>query len=276
MVKKPKNIDELLYSCPKNTKIYENIIKAWSIINRDKYKKIVCSISGGSDSDVILDITWKCDISNKVEYVWFDTGLEYQATKDHLRYLEDKYGIEIKKCKPIKSIPSSCKEYGQPFLSKYISEMIYRLQRHNFQWEDKPFEELVIEYPKCKSALQWWCNWHYLQTGRVGMYDISHKKLLKEFMVQNPPQFKISNKCCEYAKKKIGHQILKDGNYDLQIIGVRKTEGGVRSTAYKNCFDENISGNDNYRPIYFYSDSDKKNIVIIIIFNIRNVTQSID
>ena len=39
-----------------------------------------------------------------------------------------------------------------------VSEWIERLQRHNFQWEDKSFDELYKEYPKCKVALQWWCN----------------------------------------------------------------------------------------------------------------------
>lgn len=104
MVKKPKNIDELLATCPVNKTICDNMIRAWSIINRTDYKKILCSISGGADSDVMLDIIWKCDIHSKVDYVWFDTGLEYQATKDHLKYLEGKYGIEIIRKKADKTI----------------------------------------------------------------------------------------------------------------------------------------------------------------------------
>ena len=78
---RPNNITELLDGCPVNQTIGDNLIKAWSKINSDKYKKEVCTISGGSDSDVMLDICWRCDKDNKVEYVWFDTGLEYQATK---------------------------------------------------------------------------------------------------------------------------------------------------------------------------------------------------
>lgn len=67
LVKKPKNIDELLDTCPANKTICDNMIRAWSIINRTDYKKILCSISGGADSDVMLDIIWKCDIHNKVD-----------------------------------------------------------------------------------------------------------------------------------------------------------------------------------------------------------------
>ena len=156
MVKKASSIEELLENCPKNQIIGDNLIRAWAIINKEKYERILCSISGGSDSDVMLDIVWRCDKDNKVDYVWFDTGLEYQATKEHLKYLEEKYDIEIIRCKAIKPIPLSCNQNGQPFISKHVSEMIQRLQRYNFSWEDKTFEELYNEYPKCKSALMWW------------------------------------------------------------------------------------------------------------------------
>lgn len=117
-LRKAKTLDELLDTCPCNQIIGDNLVRAWSKINSPKYKKIVCSISGGSDSDVMLDIVWRCDKNNKVDYVWFDTGLEYQATKDHLKYLENKYNIKIKPYKAIKPIPLSCKQYGQPFINK--------------------------------------------------------------------------------------------------------------------------------------------------------------
>ena len=146
---KAESIGELLESCPINEVIGNNLVKAFAKINQSNYEKAVCTISGGSDSDVMLDIVWRCDKDEKVEYVWFDTGLEYQATKDQLKVLEEKYGITITKYRAIKPIPATCKQYGQPFLSKYVSEMIQRLQRHNFKWEDRPFEELYKEYPKC-------------------------------------------------------------------------------------------------------------------------------
>lgn len=259
-LKKAESIEELLQSCPRNQVIGDNLVRAWSKINSPKYSYILCSISGGSDSDDMMDIVWRCDKSNKVKYVWFDTGLEYQATKDHLEYLEKKYNITIYCYKAIKSIPLSCKIYGQPFLSKQVSEFIQRLQKHNFKWEDEDFKTLYKKYPKCKSALEWWCE----EKGKESRFNISQNKYLKEFMIVNPPTFKISNKCCQYAKKNIIYKILKDGYYgdgkipfDLQIVGIRKAEGGVRSTAYKSCFDENIGKCDNYRPLFWYKDSDK-------------------
>lgn len=253
MLSKANSIEELLESCPKNQTIGDNLVRAWSKINSSKYKNILCSISGGSDSDVMLDIVWRCDKDNKVTYVWFDTGLEYQATKDHLKYLEEKYNIEIHPYKAIKPIPSSCKKYGQPFISKQVSEFIQRLQAHNFKWEDEDFDTLMKKYPKCKSALAWWCN----AKGNGSSFNISRNKYLKEFMVANPPTFKISNKCCKYAKKDVMHKCISESNYDLDIYGVRKAEGGSRATAYKSCFDETDAGCDNYRPLFWYKDSDK-------------------
>ena len=247
MLKKANSLDELLKNCPRNKTIGDNLIRAWSTINRPEYKKILCSISGGSDSDIMLDIVWKCDKDNKVDYVWFDTGLEYQATKDHLKYLENKYNIKIKPYEAIKPIPLSCKRYGQPFINKQVAEYMDRLQRHGFKWVDKSFDELYKEYPKCRAALLWWCN-----LKKSNAFNIANNKWLKEFIIENPPTFKISSKCCQYAKKGVSHKLIKENTYELNIVGVRRAERGVRATSYKSCFSEGDSGCDNYRPLFWY------------------------
>ena len=151
-------LNEILSRCPKNKTIVDNMIRAYKIINNSKYNTILCSISGGSDSDIVLDICHKCDNDKKIIYIWYDTGLEYEATKEHLNYLEKNYSIKINCQKPSLPIPVSCKKYGVPFVSKMVSEFLYRLQKHQFQWEDGTLQELLEKYPKCKSALEWWCN----------------------------------------------------------------------------------------------------------------------
>lgn len=80
-------------------------------LNDQKYKNVVCSISGGSDSDILIDIVAKLDANKKVIYVFFNTGLEYQATKNHLKYLERKYNIKINVINPILPIPICNKKY---------------------------------------------------------------------------------------------------------------------------------------------------------------------
>lgn len=230
---------------PKQTVFFQNLIVP------------LAPSAGGGDSDIMLDILSKVDTEHKVIYVWFDTGIEYQATKNHLRYLEEKYGIHIQKEKAVKPIPLTCKEYGQPFLSKQVSEMISRLQAHGFQWEDEPFDVLIKKYPRCKCALLWWTNGKENTSGGYSRFNIEYNKYLKEFMIANPPKFKISNKCCEYAKKKVAHQFIEKSDCDLDIIGARKSEGGVRASAYKNCFSDNNTKTSQYRPLFWFTDSDK-------------------
>lgn len=218
----------------------------------------------------MLDILSKVDTEHKVIYVWFDTGIEYQATKNHLNYLEEKYGIHIQREKAIKSIPFSCKEYGQPFLSKHVSEQIDRLQRHGFQWEDEPYEVLKNKYDNCDSALKWWANSYEATTRGYSQFNVNYNSLLKEFLLSNPPRFKVSQKCCEYAKKAVAHNFAKKNQLDLFVVGVRKSEGGTRSTSYSNCFSDHSSDNklSQYRPLFWFKDDDK--IAYENIFDIKH------
>ena len=136
--------------------------------------------------------------------------------------------------------------------------MMMRLQKHGFQWEDDTYENLIKEYPKCISALQWWTN-H--KDNEKSIFTINNNKWLKEFILANPPTFRISNKCCWYAKKKPSQDFVKNELCDLQIIGVRKAEGGVRAVAYKNCFTNNDDHDkkvSQYRPIFYFCDIDEK------------------
>ena len=124
-----------------------NILNSWMVANSklSTYRKILCAVSGGSDSDILVHLCATLDENKRVTYVFFDTGLEFQATKDHIKYLESKYGIKIETRKAVKPIPACCKQYGIPFLSKEVSENIDRLQRHGFDWRDGTYEELVKE-----------------------------------------------------------------------------------------------------------------------------------
>lgn len=220
-----------------------------------KHNKIACSISGGSDSDIMLDLLHRLDPEKKITYIWFDTGLEYEATKRHLKEIEQKYNIEIVPLKAKKPIPIAVREYGVPFLSKQVSERIARLQRHNFQWEDEPLDVLLKKYPKCRLALRWWCN----DFGEKSKFNISYNTWLKEFLIQNPPTFRISNRCCDFAKKSVAKDYIENGDFDLSCVGVRKAEGGARSSAYKNCFTPSESGKvAQYRPLFWFDKNSKE------------------
>ena len=221
-----------------------------------QYKRIMVSYSGGSDSDIVLDLIElvKPDNCGEIKYVFFDTGLEWDATHRHRKEQEEKYGVTIEVHKPKVSIPLAVKRYGIPFFSKDVSEKIDNLQRHNFKWNNCDFETSKNIYPKCISALKWWCC-------LKKSHNISKNKHLKTFLINFPPSFRISSKCCKYAKKDIAKEIIKTFKPDLQITGMRKAEGGVRSMgAIQSCFSESRDkkGYDEFRPLWFWSDKDKQ------------------
>ncbi len=86
----------LVYNLMAQAEPHINIVnafaKCWDVLGR--YNKPVVSISGGADSDIVLDMVHKLDEEHKAVYVWFNTGLEYSATRRHLDFLEAKYSIE--------------------------------------------------------------------------------------------------------------------------------------------------------------------------------------
>ena len=83
----------LLLDSINNPVIGKALLTTFHKLNYEGYKKVLCSISGGSDSDIVLDLITKFDNNKIVDYVFFDTGLEYQATKEHINFLENKYNI---------------------------------------------------------------------------------------------------------------------------------------------------------------------------------------
>lgn len=210
----------------------------------------------------MLDILYRCDKDDKITYVWFNTGIEYQATKDHLNYLEQKYNIEILRIKSDIPVPLSCTRYGIPFISKNVSSMLDRLQKAQFDFKqdgNKDYEFLINKYKGMDSSFKWWCNMYGAST-----FNIKRNKWLKE----NPPTFKISSKCCSYAKNKF----LKEHKFDLNCSGVRRAEGGIRATAYKIIWGKQII----IDLCSFILIKIKWNTKIMWIFYIVNVIQSMD
>ena len=264
-----RKIEDILEQTKGSLIISDVFTKADSVLNHKGYKNIACSVSGGADSDILVDICEKIK-PHGVHYVWFDTGIEYQATKEHLKYLEKHYGITVERERAVKPVPLSNKLYGQPFLSKYVSQMIHRLQEHNFDWRDESYEVAVQKYPNCKCALKWFNNMHSDKEYSYSRFNISGQKYLREFLIAHPPTFPISDKCCTGAKKDVSKKYIKEHDIDLMLVGIRKAEGGVRTGAYKNCFSNEgkYKTTNQYRPIFWFSDADRKEYEEL--FNIKH------
>lgn len=64
----------------KNAEVLNSFVKAEQVM--EQHDRILCSVSGGADSDIVVDMLSRLDDDRKVVYVWFDTGMEYSATKE--------------------------------------------------------------------------------------------------------------------------------------------------------------------------------------------------
>lgn len=241
-----------------NTRILEAVIKTEDHIFTQacEHGKIMVSISGGSDSDIMMDMFERLGYDEgEVVYVWFDTGLEYDTTKRHLKDLEEKYGVEIKRYRPEMTVAQACKKYGIPFLSKEVSEKIERAQKKGFSWaSDDCYEILMEKYGKSKAFLKWWC------TGiRETKHTVMRHAGLKAFLQQNPPKINISDQCCDAAKKRPVKKAQKELGATLGVVGVRRAESGLRSTQYTTCFSERSSTSiAQFRPLFYFTDQDKQ------------------
>ena len=239
-----------------------------------QYPSAICSYSGGSDSDIMIDLIEQTRALfglPPIKYVFFNTGLEMQATKDHVKYTAEKYGVEIQEVRPKISIVTASRKYGIPFVSKIMSGGLHDWQVKKVplsiaeeyeQAEDKAAKraELKERYPKCESLINFLCCCNSKGEPRPNIQlVINSSKYMRDFIGEYPPNFKISAKCCDYCKKEPAHLVQKD--YDMIITGERRDEGGMRSVPRKDntslCFTEMSSGQYRLRPLYYVSDADK-------------------
>ena len=239
-----------------------------------EHPNAICSYSGGADSDIMIDLIEKTrQLFNlpPIEYVFFNTGLEMKATKDHVKRQAKKYGVEIQEVRPKINIVQATRQHGVPFVSKIMSGGLSEWQKKGVpltivdeynQAEDKHAKRLELKerYPKCESLINFLCCCNKDGEPRPNIQlVINSSKYMLDFIRECPPDFQISAKCCDYCKKQIAHRVQK--YYDMIITGERRDEGGMRSVPRKDntalCFTETASGQFRLRPLYYVSDKDK-------------------
>lgn len=239
-----------------------------------QHPNAICSYSGGADSDILIDVIERAREIFRlppVKYVFFNTGLEMKATKDHVKATAEKYGVEIETVRPKVNIVMASRKYGIPFVSKIMSAGLSEWQKKGVplsvaqeydRAEDKQAKRLELKerYPKCESVLNFLCCCNSKGEPRPNIQlVINSSKYMRDFIGEYPPDFKISAECCTYCKKNVAHQIQK--GYDMVITGERRDEGGMRSVPRKDntsmCFTETASGQYRLRPLYYVSDADK-------------------
>ena len=247
-----------------------------SIIARrlKEHPNAVCSYSGGSDSDIMIDLietVRKIFNLPPVHYCFFQTGLEMEATKRHVKETAEKYGVEIREYRPKKNIVLSTREHGLPFVSKIMSQGLEGVQKKGIplsvadeyaEAEDKAAKrrELSQRYPKCESTINFLCCCNSAGEPRPDIQlVINSSKYMLDFIKENPIPFKVSNHCCTDCKKHLAHSVQK--GFDMVITGERRDEGGMRSVPRSDsttmCFSEAADGQYRLRPLYYVSDADK-------------------
>jgi len=241
-----------------------------------QHPNAICSYSGGADSDIMIDLiesTRKILPSlPPVKYVFFNTGLEMKAIKDHVKEQAIKYGVEIEEVRPKINIVMATRTYGIPFVSKIMSQGLGDWQKkgiplsiaeeyENAEDKEAKRKELRERYPKCESVINFLCCCNSKGEPRPNIQlVINSSKYMRDFIAEYPPPFQISAKCCDYCKKQIAHKVQKD--YEMIITGERRDEGGMRSVPRTDntslCFTETAQGQYRLRPLFYVSDKDKE------------------
>lgn len=239
-----------------------------------EHPKAICSYSGGADSDILIDVIERARKTFRlppVKYVFFNTGLEMQAIKDHVAQTAEKYGVEIETVRPKIGIVTAARRYGIPFVSKIMSAGLSEWQKKGVplsihdeydQAEDKAAkrQELRERYPRCESLINFLCCCNAAGEPRPNIQlVINSSKYMLDFIGEYPPDFAVSADCCYHCKKLPAHRVQKD--FEMIITGERRDEGGMRSVPRKDntsmCFTETSGGRYRLRPLYYVSDADK-------------------
>ena len=240
-----------------------------------EYPNAICSYSGGSDSDIMIHLIETVrNMFNlpPIQYCFFNTGLEMEAIKRHVRETAKLYGVEITEHRPKKNIVQSTREHGVPFVSKIMSSGLEGVQKKNIPLsiakeyadaEDKAAKraELRERYPKCESTINFLCGCNSAGDPRPDIQlVINSSDYMLDFIEANPIPFKVSAHCCTDCKKNVAQTVQKP--FDMIITGERRDEGGMRSVPRQDntalCFTETADGKYRLRPLYYISDADKQ------------------
>lgn len=184
--------------------------------------------SGGYDSTVLRDIMRRMGL--RVPCVFSNTGLEMPEIVDFARAKDDV--IEIR---PTRHYHDIWREEGLPIGSKQNAKMMR-----------------VLQGPKTERNKN---MWHLYDTGysKDGTYGTKYK-LPKKYRVFLGSDVKVSDKCCDYLKKKPLDNFAKRTGL-LRIDAIMASEGGVR---------KNITRCNNYgdspacHPMLFWTQEDTR------------------
>ena len=172
--------------------------------------KCYLSFSGGKDSTIILALIKMCeDIytipKNAIKAVFVNTRIELDATEEFVHWCKENWYENIEIICPEKSFSEVLSQHGKPIKSKMKSECLERYQKR------------------------------YNETSRkmlLGVSDSLYNKVLlanKDLhLMHDDFKIDISNKCCDFLKKKPIRKYCKQNEMTGYYLGIRLCEGGAR------------------------------------------------
>ena len=92
--------------------------------------EVYVSFSGGKDSTVLLHIAR--EMYPDIKAVFVDTGLEYPEIREFVRTFDN-----VEWLRPKKTFKQVVTEYGYPFISKEVSELVYYAQKYLTWWKQQ-------------------------------------------------------------------------------------------------------------------------------------------
>lgn len=183
--------------------LFDRIEMIRSVMQYVPDERAYISYSGGKDSVVLSHLIDEALPNNKIDRVFCDTGIEFQAIVDFVKE-QQKKDHRIRIIAPKRNIKKMLEDDGYPFKSKLHSEYLERYQKSGL---------------KTKSVRK------YISTAGGGRYHCP-KKLLYQFTDEF--NLKVSQKCCYNLKKKPFARYAKEHGKTLTMTGIRSAEGGIR------------------------------------------------
>lgn len=164
------------------------------------------SFSGGKDSTVLSKLIDEALPNNKIPRLYLNTGIEYLMV---VSFVERERDARIQIIHSKQNIRTMLEEFGYPFKSKEHSQKVSYYQKSGMT-------KTVVNY-----------------LGQGTKTDFLCPKILRYNFT---PEFKIkvSDKCCRKLKKEIADQWAEENKRPIKITGMRKEEGGLR-TSHNTC-----------------------------------------
>ena len=181
----------------------DRLQKIRQIIGKYGEGNFYISFSGGKDSTVLSYLIDMALPDNKIPRVYANTGIEYNIVVDFVRQMQEK-DDRVVIIQPSVPIKPTLERYGYPFKNKMHSQYLDRYQRLGLC-------ESVIKYRDC-------------------LYEGWNKRCPQKLRYQFEDGFniRVSDKCCYFMKKHPCKEWSEAHNRPYMILGIMKTEGGVR------------------------------------------------